>query len=44
MINTEKITSRCILFKLAVRQRWKENVNTAKGENAHVTTEELKYQ
>ena len=44
MINTGKITFRYILIKAAEHQRWKENINAAKGEKAHITTEELKYQ
>ena len=35
MINTEKISSRYILIRPAEHQRWKENVNTAKGEKTH---------
>lgn len=44
MINTDKISSKYILIRPAEHQRWKENVNTAKGEKTHITTEELKYQ
>lgn len=44
MINTGKITFRYILIKAAEHQRWKENINAAKGEKTHITTEELKYQ